>query len=514
MSEEKNIKNTNASEDKIIETKEKKAKNNGGIKAFLKSRKAKHGAVATAIVAVVIALVIVLNVVVGLLVDRFPDLVVDFTSNNSFALQEDTVDYVSHLDSEVTVSILLPKDTFENQGAYFVQAQQLLEKMQGNSNGKLKLKYVDLTSNPTFTSAYPDVDWQTTSNNYIVLVECGKQYRALTLDDCFEYDTSTNGYNFTGTKIEQAVITAMLNVTTDNKVVVNMIKGNQEQDYSAIKKLLENNAYQVNEVSLATSGLDDDADVAMLYAPSVDLDESAIEKLDLWLDNDGKKGRALIYVPTGEKGDTPNLDEFLEKWGMKVSSGFVYETDMTRIASSQSPFIITVDYTDYYKDGLKNAEIPVVVSDSHDIEVTDESLAHSLLVTGDKAGVMPKDVDEKWSFEDGVTGKSISVAAEGVVSNEKEESSRVIVFGSYMMFSDSIMQYNSFNNSTYFMNVINTISGKDDVGITIESKSIENKELGITDVATQNVMFVIFVAVIPIVILCAGLVVWLRRRNK
>ncbi len=493
--------------------KEKKKKNDKkGFKAFLKSRKAKHGTVAVAITAVVIALVIVLNVIVGLLVDRFPDMVLDLTSNNSFALQEDTVDYVSHLDKDVTVTVLAAKDVFESNGAYFVQADRLLEKMESNSNGKIKLEYVDLTSNPTFTAEYPDVDWQTTSNNYVVLVECGDQYKALALDDCFEYSESE--YTYTGTMIEQAVVTAILNVTTEDKVIVDMITGNQEQDYSAISKLLENNAYQVNEVSLATKGLDKDAAIAILFAPSVDLDEGAISKLEQWLDNDGKYGKSLIYVPTGEKPDTPNLDEFLEKWGMKVNRGFVYETNMERIVSGDTLFIFTVDYTDYYQDGLKNAKIPVVVSDSHDIEITDENTAHALLTTSDKGGVIPEDADSSWTYDDGLKGESVNVAAEGVVSNSDEESSRVVVFGSYMMFSSAIMNYNSFNNSAYLMNIINTVSDRDDAGITIESKSIENQELGITDVATQNTMLVMFVIVIPVVILIIGLVVWLRRRNK
>ena len=65
----------------------------------MKSRKAKHGTVAMAITALVIVMVIIVNIIVGLLVNRFPDLELDLTSNKSFALQDDTIDYVSHLDN-------------------------------------------------------------------------------------------------------------------------------------------------------------------------------------------------------------------------------------------------------------------------------------------------------------------------------------------------------------------------------------------------------------------------------
>jgi len=511
---------------KTEDTKAKKAKNKkskpqkekGKFKKFMKSRKAKHGTVAMAITALVIVMVIVLNIIIGLLVNRFPDLELDLTSNNSFALQDDTIDYVSHLNNDVTVYILMEKDKFESQGTYFVQAQKMLNKMVSKSDGKMKIKYVDLTSNPSFTSNYPNVDWQSSSANNIVLVESGKQYKVLTLTDCFEYDEQTYNYygtySFTGTKIEQAVVTAILNVTTDDKVVVDMIKGNNEQDYSSLKSLLENNAYQVNEVSLATGDFDKDAKVAIMYAPSVDLDEKIVEKLSTWLSNDGKYGRSLIYVPTADMGEMPNLDDFLKEWGMSIDRGYVFETDETALVNASSPYAFTVSYGDYYKDNLKNSKIPVVVSESHAVNITDENTAHALLKTTNKAGVLPIDADKSWDYKDAITGNGENVAAEGVMTNEDKKSSKVVVFGSYVMFSDTIMQYNSFNNSAYFMNVINTIADKEDVGITIESKSIDNTELGITDVATQNTMLVVFVIVIPIAILVAGFVFWLRRRNR
>ena len=511
---------------KTEDTKAKKAKNKkskpqkekGKFKKCMKSRKAKHGTVAMAITALVIVMVIVLNIIIGLLVNRFPDLELDLTSNNSFALQDDTIDYVSHLNNDVTVYILMEKDKFESQGTYFVQAQKMLNKMASKSDGKMKIKYVDLTSNPSFTSNYPNVDWQSSSANNIVLVESGKQYKVLTLTDCFEYDEQTYNYygtySFTGTKIEQAVVTAILNVTTDDKVVVDMIKGNNEQDYSSLKSLLENNAYQVNDVSLATGDFDKDAKVAIMYAPSVDLDEKIVEKLSTWLSNDGKYGRSLIYVPTADMGEMPNLDDFLKEWGMSIDRGYVFETDETALVNASSPYAFTVSYGDYYKDNLKNSKIPVVVSESHAVNITDENTAHALLKTTNKAGVLPIDADKSWDYKDAITGNGENVAAEGVMTNEDKKSSRVVVFGSYIMFSDTIMKYNSFNNSAYFMNVINTIADKEDVGITIESKSIDNTELGITDVATQNTMLVVFVIVIPIAILVAGFVFWLRRRNR
>lgn len=507
-------------EAKKAEKQAKKAEKNknkkGGLKAFLKSRTARHGTVAAGIVVVFVAILIVINIICGLLVDRFPNVKLDLTANNSFALQDDTVDYMSHLTDDITINILSTKETFESGGTYYIQAENLLDKMVSASNGKITLKYIDLTSNPNFISKYPDVSWQSENANYVALVECGDNYRALSLDDCFDYELDSYGYSyqFTGTKIEQAVVTAILNLTTEDKPIVNVISGNQEQDYSSFVTLLENNAFDVEEISLVSQDLNEDAKVALLFAPSVDLDEGACDKISDWLDNNGKYGRTLVFIPSADRVDTPNLDALLDEWGMQVNGGYVFETNSDYLISSSTNYAFMVEYADYYKDNLKNSNIPVVTSDTHNIIINDENTAHALLTTSDGVGVFPYDADEDWNYEDALTGEPLNVAAEGVKTNSDDESSRLIVFGSYMMFNSSIMSMNSYNNSAYIMNVFNTVAGKDDSSITIESKSLESAELGVTDVTTQNAVFVIFIVVIPLGILVVGLVMWLRRRNR
>ncbi len=491
-------------------------KNNSkrGLKAFLKSRKARYGAVATGIVLGTVAIVIVLNIVVSLLVDRFPNLKLDLTANNAYALNEDTVEYMSHLGKDVDVYILTKEDDFVKNGEYFVQAKNLLEKMESDSGGKLKVQYIDTTSNPSFTQKYTDVDW--TSKQNVALAVCGDQYKALTLDECFEYDqqyAEYGYYQFTATKIEQAMVTAVLNVTTEEKIVVDILTGNQEADYSAIKSLLVDNAYQVNEISLLTSDIEADAKLLVLYAPAVDLDDDAVKKISDWLDNGGKYGRSLIYVPSSQNTNTPNLNSFLEDWKLTLSDGYVFETSQDHLLNGVSEFAFITDYTDHYTENLKNPDIPVVTLQSRAITVNDENTAHSILDTTDKAGIMPYEPPEDWDYNDAVKGEKLSVAAESVKSGNGAES-RVVVFGSDKMFGKDFLSINSFNNSAFLINIFNTIGDKGDDSVTIESKSLKNTELGITDASTGAVMMIVFVIALPLTILVIGLVMWIRRRNK
>ena len=64
------------------------------------------------------------------------------------------------------------------------------------------------------------------------------------------------------------------------------------------------------------------------------------------------------------------------------------------------------------------------------------------------------------------------------------------------------------------MSVFNTTSDKDNETVTITGKSLANTELGVTDLGTTSAMMIVFVAVLPLGILLAGIIVWIRRRNK
>ena len=131
------------------------------------------------------------------------------------------------------------------------------------------------------------------------------------------------------------------------------------------------------------------------------------------------------------------------------------------------------------------------------------------------AGIRPYESaqDANFDYQSAITGKPVNVAVKGTKTNTEDVQSNVVMFGSYEMFGESLMSYNSFNNSAFFMNTVNTLADRDDLGITIEGKSMDNPTLGI-DLAAQNTLMVIFVIILPIATLAAGLVIWLRRRNK
>ena len=90
--------------------------------------------------------------------------------------------------------------------------------------------------------------------------------------------------------------------------------------------------------------------------------------------------------------------------------------------------------------------------------------------------------------------------------------SDVIVLGSMAMMDYYLTQDSSYNNAEYFIGVLNSVCGKED-SIVIASKDMAATSISATQ--TQLVTLrTIVVFLIPLAVAAAGIVVFLRRRNR
>lgn len=486
-------------------------------KAFLKSRETKKGTISILLTVLFIAAVVLLNIVCNLLTNRFPALSVDFTKSSVFALQAQSKEYVKNLNKDVNIYILQEEATFESYDDYYVQANKLIRQLDQESD-QINLHYIDLTSNPTFTAKYSDVDW---SKSHLILVESGDDYRAVDAEDLFEYDQES--YYYSGTyeiksqHIEQAVITAILNVTTEEKVKVTVLTGQGEEDCTPFTTLLSNNAFEVEEVSLLNAKISEDSQFVIIFAPATDIDDDVYNTLSDWLYNNGQYGHTLVYLPNDQVAQTEftNLNNLVGDWGMEIVDGYAYETDLNHMTNSQTPNLISAfDYdSQEYTKNLKNPSIPVVLFYTLPVTIIDSSNVVSLLASSESAVVLPRDADEDWDEGD-QTHQKLTGAALSTKTSEEGASSHLLLIGSYDAWSNGALSTHSFNNAQYFINLFNTLAERDEIGITIEGKPLDNNELSITSQGYTIFLSVLFRYVLPVIILIIGFVVWIRRRNR
>lgn len=509
--------NMNTSEKKTTEKKK------GGFKSFLGQRGTRRGAVSILLTVLFLAAIVLLNLVLSFITDRYP-LYIDVTENASYQLQQETKDYLTGVKDPVSIYVLQKETDFESGDSsnykYRVQANKLLHAIE-NSSDNIELHYVDITAEPTFTSNYPQVDWTT---SHAVLVTCGDLYRAVDMTDMFTFDQEQYSYYgtvvITGQNVEQAILTAILNVTTTEKTKISVITGQGEQDMTPFTTLLENNAYEVEEVSLLTGSIPDDCDFAVIYDPDVDIDDNIYTTLSDWLNNDGKYGHHLFYFPNDQHDvkEFPNLNAILTDYGMAVQYGYVFESDDSYTVPGMNHYLSIYDYGEdtTYTDGLRNSSIPVVMMLTMPVEITDSTMATPLLQSSEKSFLFPMDMKEEDvdSFEPEY--QVLNGAAIGVRNNGTEDgkNSSVVVIGSYDAVTSNYLSISSYNNGAYFVNLFNTLSERDDVSVVIEGKDPSANELGVTSMDAIAFPSILVRFVIPIGILIVGLIIWIRRRHK
>ena len=490
-----------------------------GFKTFMKSRAVQHGFFSILISVMVIAAIVLVNVVIGSIASS-TNLSLDVTANSSFRLQSSTVDYISAINKPVDIYVLQKEVDFESGDSsnykYYVQANKLLHAMDDSSEN-ITLHYEDITVNPTFTADYPGVDW---TKSHMILVNSGDLYRTIDLTDMFNFNEDQLYYGYyviDSQKVEQAVMNSVMNVIIEDKVKVMVLTGQEEKDMSAFSTLLENNAYEVESVSLLNSDIPKDAEFIVIYAPKVDISEDIYDKLSSWLKNNGNYGHNIVFFPSDQTDvkEFVNLNALLEEYGMAVRDGYIYENDSNNLIPGYNHYLSIFNYPEKdttYTASLRNPSIPVVMDLTMPVDITDSNIASVLLLSSENSFFFPRNPDDDYT----PANETLNGAAVGTLgdSSDKAKTSSIAVIGSYDAVSSDFLSISSYNNASYFVNLFNTLASREDVSVVIEGKNPSSGTLGAiseNDIAFPSIL-VRFV--IPIGILLLGLILWIVRRFK
>lgn len=505
-------------------------------------KKLKYGGIATAITCVVTAIVIVVNVLVSRLMEQYP-LKLDLTENGMYEISQESIDYLAELGKDVNFTVLMSEANFQTSGTTMKMVSELLDRYAQYSD-KIHLSYVDPATNPDVVNTYQNGYSGTLQEGDIIVSDASDstKMRVVNMNSLFSYDQQKlMAYRYgqgtledaiTGFSGEQNLTAALLFVTDANPLrvaVLDQANGqalyNQNYHYYAVSLLastLAKNGYDVQSVDLYKDSLDpDEFDAAILPAPVNDLTATAIDNLSAFLYNDGEYNRNLIYIADFTQGDTPKLDELLSTWGIEVTRSLALEGDeksaqqVTLALGNAAVPLADIDSEDYAA-GLANTSLPIVAPLCRPIHLLWESqtggITASLLKTTDTVylGEMGKSTEEADKTAAGSqTVMAMTTRAE-MIDNVKHQSS-IMVLGGMMLLDANVMQDASYNNAQYFINAVNTMTGKGS-GLIISEKQLTAQTLTMSTGEMRGAMIAVFA--IPAIVVCAGVIVILRRRNK
>lgn len=482
---------------------------------ILKSRRFKHGSMATVLTIGFIVVVVVVNIIANLILDRFPA-DIDLTDDGIYQLTEESIDFVKNLDGDVNVHVCVSESDFIGAASSSTYYKQAYEIINGYSkyNKNIKVDYVDLMEEPEFKQKYTGYDIADGS----IIVESDKRVKVASINDLFNtsQNQSTGSYDISS-KAEQVMTSAIMYVSDDEVMKVSVLTGHSESSVDGFTSILTANNYETTTQNISTEEINPEATLAVIYAPTTDYSAEELDKLDAFLDNDGKFGKTLIYIAAINQPELPNLEEFLSEWGIQLGTGVLYETNTANAYGNQ--FIMGLDYTaaDYTED-LRQADLPFIGSYCRPVSTLWEESGNRtttvLLSTPQTAILVPYDADENFDIS-AQEQKAYGAAVLGQRTRyEGSEgiSSNVLVFGGTELFNASLTSSATFNNNEYTVNLINGLAGKEE-SISIVDVSFDEETLTITQ-SQYFTMNVLFMFILPIAMIVIGIVIWVLRRNK
>lgn len=528
---DKEIENQTDSEVNDKKNKNKEKKNH---------KKFRHGIMSTVLIVVFIAVVVFVNVVATVLFDRYP-ITIDLTNDKIYSISEESENYVKKINVDTLITVFAKQEDYENLSTYTKQTSEMIKKY-SQYNSKISYRYVDIDSNPDIMKDYE----ANTVSQYDIIVETNptadvKRTRKISLIDIvkFKDDFIQQVSSYSGQTVEamaeqygalsflsyyggyvesstadQALLSAFMTVTDPNPITVTMLTGrNEVTTLGYFQKLLEANGYTVKTIDITKEEIPEDTNIAVIPAPKTDYLDTEIQKVDDYLNNDGKLGKQLLYAGSLSQGDTPKIDEFLAEYGLELGEGVICESSSDYYY--QQPFqTITNLISENFTQDVSVSKPVILNLGSRPIKLLfDEKgqLGTEAYVTSTDKGY----VADATSGEKKSSGKQIYTAvASKATSNDNGDVfySNIIAYGSVETLSDQLLSYAQFQNREYIISLLNGITHKTD-GIVIAPKVIEGNVFDITD-SQKNVLKWTFILIIPVVVLVIGGIVWFRRKNR
>lgn len=498
-------------------SKKKKTKSPKAPRQKMSKARFNHTIGALVITAVVLVATILLNVVVSLMSDKLPGMSIDLTSKGAFQLSETSIKLAQNVKKDLKITFLDDKQSYRSKASsntYYAQVMAIAEEY-GKYNNKISAEYVSIVDNPNLENKYP----QETLSADNIIVSCGDKYRILDQYDIFNVKSYYSTYSYiASSKAEEAFDGAILAVTSTESTKLAIVEDNSTEDFTYFKNILEQNNYELVSVKLEQEDIPKDAKMLIVFTPEKDFSKTAAKKIRTYLENNKEYGKNMLYIPSSKTYKTPNLDEVLSDWGITVGDGLAYELESSSVyGRNMYDGILCYMGSNAFTSKFDDNSAPVISSYARPITLDSDAETQSLLQYSSKSGVCPSDADDSYDFTGNAKGNIIiaGYGVNGIFANDKKSSdkiSTVFVFGSSTMFEKTILA-STYSDQKYILAMLSESCGRVKQEISVEAKELTQYDVQIDNNSASVIGLVCYVG-LPIAVICAGLIVFVKRRNK
>ena len=470
------------------------------IKDSMNKKYIKNGSYSVVISAVFIVIVLVVNMIVGSLPSKYTE--VDVSAQKLYSITDDTKNFLKKLDKDVTIYQVVQS------GSEDETIKKLLEKYEEGSD-HIKVEQKDPVVNPKFTSEYTSDD--VAANSLIVV--CGDRSKVVNYSSIYESSIDYNTYQSTTTGFdgEGQIDSAISYVTSEDLPVLYTLDGHGEKDLdSTLQEDIQKANIDIKSLNLITEeSVPDDAACLLINAPTSDISESEKDAIIDYLENGGK---AMIFSDYTEES-MDNFDAVLKNYGVERTEGIVIEGDSQHYAQMPYYLVPTVNSTDAVSDFASKGYYVLMPYAQGIRSEEKEDVTLTPLLTSSEASYSKRNMNQAQNYakEDGDAEGPFDV---GIHAEKKleEGTAGLTLFTSENLFTDNANSMVADANLTLFTNTVASMSDSE-VSVSVPVKSYEASMITIND-GTAFTLGALFMLLLPLGLLIAGILVWIERRKR
>ena len=447
-----------------------------------------------------------LTIVVNLGLNFVPDQYVsyDVTENKLFTLTEDTLQYVQGMTGDVTIYVLVNRDSKDG------DLDRTLQQIESASN-HIQVEYVNPISNPMFYYKYTDIQ---PANNSLIVVS-GNADVVVDYNDIYEYayNYSTGDYESVGYDGEGQILSALIRVDEENISKFYAVTGHDELELDerfldALNK--ENLEYETLHLN-TVDAVPEDAQCIILNAPINDYSTDDVEKVLAYLEQGGHVlvtlAQAQIYA------GLPNFEQIIGYYSVSVVDGVIVEADRSYYYQTPYDLFPIIEY-DEITERIYDGTVLAPMSRGLSYDVDSEDIRYRpLLMTSDEA-FSKADVTnlEEYRKNDADIDGPFVIALETERPTESGEVSQAVIVSTEYMFTAGADDIVPGYNVKLFGSILASLANRD-TSVVVPVKYYELPNL-IFNAQTVYIVAIISIIILPLSCLIIGLVIWLRRRKR
>lgn len=491
----------------------------------INKRRLKYGANNTVLVIGAIVIFVLVNLLASALSEKFPATRIDLTENGLYEIGKATKNVLAELDegnNDVTIYYMRDsgeKDSYVN--------EVVLKYVAASKN----LKYEDVfyIKDPGFVKRFEDIE-NVSEHSIIVENAANGRHRMISYIDMFEIsnDVSTGQRYPSAAILESKLTNAIAYCISEEETVVCFTTDHGEPSPAEMSNILAGENITATQFSLKVADVPEECRMLYIISPVDDFLPEEIDRLDKYLDQGGS-----VQIAVEPYFELPRLQSYLAEWGVTLGNNIVAEGSPNYSTQNQNNGLDII-FPQVVESGLtedvisKNVPVFATLCRSVSFEqdnlgaitkkdvfyTTKQGMAYDLLY--DENG-------ETNGLSDGVQGVyDLAVYLEKTVGENYDKTARLLVAGSssfwgvtqYAEVADmtGFLHENSIGNNSFFVGSAYEMIGLNSTKLTIEGKSLNSSRLIMTE-AQQKIYRIIFCFALPILIVLAGIIIWLRRRH-